>query len=74
MLFSEPDLRHSMVMQEVASALVEAVGSLVGQGDVQPGAAPGLLDSAIQGLPAGARSMVRFEAHRLWMRRIDNLG
>ncbi|WP_131829603.1 hypothetical protein [Teichococcus deserti] len=73
-MFSEPDLQHAVVMQDVAAALVEALQGLVGQGNVPPGAAPRLLDNAIEGLPQGARSMVRFEAHRLWMRRIDNLG
>ena len=60
-------------MQDVADAMVEAVASLVLRGDVHPGAASQLLDAAIARLPAGAQKMVRFEAHRRWMNRSENL-
>jgi hypothetical protein len=73
-MFSKPDLRHAKVMQDVAEALVDAVEHLIAQGNVHPAAASQLLDNAIDGLPAGARSMVGFEAHRLWMRRPADLG
>lgn len=63
----QPDLSQSVMMQNVATAMVEAVLSLVEQGGVNPQAASSLLDRAIARLPAAAQAMIRFEAHRLWM-------
>jgi hypothetical protein len=62
----QPNFNQSVLMQHVATALVEAVESLVNHGMIAPGAGSQLLTAAIKGLPAGVQAMISFETHRLW--------